>query len=124
MKIYRGGCHCARVRFELRTDTEIDTFVECDCSICVKKGILHYPAEDEQFTILSGADDLVLYRFHSNSASHWFCRICGIHPFGRPRNNPQRYTINVRCLDDFETIAPRAARRRFEGKHHPKDAGV
>lgn len=118
---YQGGCHCGAVRFEVRLPAPITSVLECNCSVCTKKGILHTPANDDQLFILSGADDLALYQFHSNAASHWFCRRCGIHTHGRPRSAPHRYTVNARCLDDFPTLLPGLTLTRFDGVNHPKD---
>ena len=39
MKRYDGSCHCGKVTFEV-TGT-YDEVLICDCSICVKKGIIH-----------------------------------------------------------------------------------
>lgn len=55
------------------------------------------PAED--FELLAGDDALGTYRFHTGTAQHRFCRICGIHPFSRPRSHPEGYDVNARCLD-------------------------
>lgn len=118
---YQGGCHCGAVRFELRLPEPISWLLECNCSVCSKKGILHTPVEDDQFTLLSGTDDLVLYQFHSNAARHWFCRTCGIHTHGRPRSAPHRYTVNARCLDDIGAIRPAITMRYYDGVNHPKD---
>ena len=40
MYTYKGSCHCGLVQFEVRKETPIDTLIECNCSICTKKGIL------------------------------------------------------------------------------------
>ena len=50
MQTYRGSCHCGSVVFQI--ETEIDQVSVCDCSICCKKGILHYPVQDKHFTLL------------------------------------------------------------------------
>lgn len=118
---YQGGCHCGAVRFELSLAEPIAALLNCNCSVCTKKGILHTPVEDDQFSLLSGEDSLLLYQFHSNAARHWFCRRCGIHTHGRPRSAPDRYTVNARCLDDFAAILPVATMRQFDGVNHPKD---
>lgn len=118
---YQGGCHCGAVRFELSLTEPIAALLNCNCSVCTKKGILHTPVEDDQFSLLSGEDSLLLYQFHSNAARHWFCRRCGIHTHGRPRSAPHRYTVNARCLDDFAAILPVAATRQFDGINHPMD---
>ena len=83
MSRHLGGCHCGAVRFAI--DVDIERLLECNCSLCTRKGILHVPVTDDRFELLTGEDALTLYRFGSGVASHWFCRHCGIHAFGRPR---------------------------------------
>jgi len=92
-----GGCHCGAVRFEVR----IDRFeaLECNCSICAKKGFLHLVVERDAFRLLRGADQLATYTFHTHTARHHFCRTCGIHSFYVPRSHPDGFDVNVRCLD-------------------------
>ena len=119
MSLHRGSCHCERVRFEFEAD--IERVGSCDCSICTKKGILHVAVPEGSLRITAGEDALSLYRFGSEEASHWFCRHCGIHTHGRPRMDPSRFTVNARCLDDFDDVMANAATRRFDGRNHPKD---
>ncbi len=123
MRKYTGSCHCDTVRFEIIKPSPIGRLTDCNCSICTKKGILHCPTEDEELTLLAGADALVLYQFGSGLAEHRFCCRCGIHVLGRPRSHPERHTVNARCLDDFEAIAATAQILPFDGRHHPKDRG-
>lgn len=94
---YEGGCHCGAVRFQVKTDNTV--VHDCNCSICKKKGFLHLIVPPEQFTLLRGADVLTTYTFNTGTAKHTFCRICGIHPFYRPRSHPDAFDVNVRCLD-------------------------
>jgi hypothetical protein len=74
------------------------------------------PVHRERLKILSGADDLATYKFGTGTARHTFCRHCGIHAFYNPRTDPENYSVNARCLDDFdsETMHPR---RLFDGRH-------
>ncbi|MBW2257308.1 MAG: GFA family protein [Deltaproteobacteria bacterium] len=94
---YGGGCHCGAVHFEVR----IDRFeaLECNCSICTMKGFLHLVVERGAFRLVRGADQLATYTFHTHTAKHHFCRICGIHSFYVPRSHPEGFDVNVRCLD-------------------------
>ncbi len=55
-KTYEGGCHCGRVRF--RVETALTQAIECNCSICSKRGALWAPLEAAQFTLVSGEDAL------------------------------------------------------------------
>ena len=119
MPTYKGSCHCQAVTFSV--DIEPTQLIDCNCTVCTKKGIIHVPVSDDQFTLLTGQDDLSLYQFKSNTASHWFCRHCGIHPFGRPRADPSRYTVNARCLDEFESLRSALPTAVFDGQNHPRD---
>ena len=96
---YSGGCHCGAVRFTVAVDKHEAS--DCNCSICKKKGFLHLIVPPERFTLLSGEDVLTTYTFNTGTAKHTFCRICGIHSFYRPRSHPDRFDVNVRCLDDY-----------------------
>jgi len=97
---YRGSCHCGAVTFEIETDfPELTT---CDCSICRRKNALMVKVHENQFRLLSGAESLTEYRFHTMIARHFFCKTCGIYPFHRKRVTPEYVGINVYCLDDFD----------------------
>jgi len=121
MPVYAGSCHCGAVRISVETSAPPERLIDCNCSVCRKKGILHMPAELSELKMLDGAEAVETYRFGSGVAEHCFCRQCGIHVYGRPRNSPHRYTVNARCLDDFEAIKDAAEIVRFNGLNHPKD---
>jgi uncharacterized protein (DUF1330 family) len=108
MRAYEGGCHCGRVRFRVRG--ELTGVTDCNCSICAKKGFLHWIVAADRFELLAGADELVTYEFNTGTAKHRHCRHCGIHAFYVPRSDPDKIDVNVRCLDGVDTstlsIAP------------------
>src|SRR5690606_12651662 len=81
-----GSCHCERVRFRVRSREQ--RALECNCSICSKKGFLHLIVEASDFELSAGSDCLQTYTFNTGVAKHHFCRHCGIHPFYRPRSHP------------------------------------
>ena len=97
MDTYEGGCHCGAVRFRVSVDRY--EALECNCSMCRKKALLHLIVPRARFTLLSGADQLTTYRFNTGVAQHTFCRVCGIHPFYVPRSHPEDIDVNIRCLD-------------------------
>ena len=113
MQTLAGGCHCGRVRF--RVTASLDCVIECNCSICAKKGFLHLFVLPAEFELLSGKDDLTTYRFNTGTAQHTFCRHCGIHPFYVPRSDPDKIDVNVRCLDgiDLASLSPKS----FDGRN-------
>jgi hypothetical protein len=119
--VYEGGCHCGTLRVQVTKSEPISRLIDCNCTICTKKGVLHAAVEDSEFSVLTGLDKAVTYRFGSGAAQHNYCPDCGIHVFGRPRNSPDRYTVNARCLDDFRTILETAKVIPFDGENHPKD---
>jgi hypothetical protein len=113
MTIYRGSCHCGRIAFEV--EGEIDRVVECNCSICSKKGYLHWIVSNESFVLRTSEDAVATYTFNTGVAQHHFCRTCGVAPFYVPRSHPDRIDVNVRCLEgvnpgDLEV-------QRFDGRN-------
>jgi hypothetical protein len=100
MRELDGGCHCGRVRFRVAAD--LSRVIECNCSICRKKGFLHLIVPRDQFALISGGEDLATYRFNTGVAQHHFCRHCGIHSFYVPRSDPDKIDVNVRCLDGID----------------------
>jgi hypothetical protein len=113
MQSFTGGCHCGKVKFRLRGDLQKASV--CNCSMCTKKGVVHLITELENFELLSGAAELTSYRFNTGVAEHKFCRHCGIHSFYTPRSDPNKVSVNVRCLDgvDLSRLTP----REFDGQN-------
>jgi len=70
-----------------------------------KKGILHLIVPPEQFELLQGEGDLATYQFNTNTAKHTFCRHCGIHAFYVPRSDPDKISVNARCLEGIDPAA-------------------
>lgn len=108
MQVYDGSCHCGSVRFQVETDfPELTT---CDCSICRRKNALMVKVHESKFKLLAGEESLTEYQFHTNTARHYFCKVCGIYPFHRKRVTPDNLGINVFCLHGFDPdgIAVRA----------------
>lgn len=100
MKAWSGSCHCGAVRFEVECD--IPELTLCDCSICRKRNVHMAKVHESRFRLLAGADSLTEYQFHTHTARHYFCRVCGIYPFHRKRTAPDHYGVNVYCLEGFD----------------------
>jgi hypothetical protein len=98
--VYRGGCHCGRVAYEV--SGPIERISQCNCSICTKKGYLHWIVSRERFRLLTPQSQLATYRFNSGVAKHCFCPVCGVASFYVPRSDPDRIDINVRCVEGVE----------------------
>ena len=110
---HSGGCHCGRVRFRARFRSW--DALDCNCSICKKKGFLHAIVPRDDFELSSGAELLSSYEFNTKTAKHRFCSICGAHAFYTPRSHPDRVDVNVRCLDG--ELAGRFVVQAFDGEN-------
>jgi hypothetical protein len=115
MPTYHGSCHCGSVRFTIQAD--LSKLTRCTCSMCSKVGLLGCYVAEEQFRLVQGESDLSLYQFNKKIAKHFFCRLCGIHAFRRPRSNPSGYAVNVRCLDDFGLDTASYEVNTFDGRN-------
>ena len=98
-KTYQGSCHCGAVRFEADIDLSKGTF-KCNCSICFKTRawLTGIPASD--FRLLSGENSLANYQFGRKALHHPFCKVCGVRPFSRGKNQGQDFVaVRVTALD-------------------------
>lgn len=100
--IYKGSCHCKRVAFEV--EGELTGTVDCNCSICSRKGALLWFVPREQLKLLTPEDAASTYTFNKHVIKHRFCPVCGIHPYGEgvDPQGKQMVAINVRCLDGVD----------------------
>jgi hypothetical protein len=106
---YNGSCHCGTVSFRVTLD--LDEAFKCNCSLCRKKNAVIVRVPAENFALDSGEDQLGLYQWNTKIAKHYFCKNCGIYTHHRPRGAPEKFGVNVACLDDIkvEELSPRAA---------------
>ncbi|MBM7117898.1 GFA family protein [Archangium primigenium] len=109
-KKYAGGCHCGRFTFEVNTD--LDTAISCNCSICTKRGLVLTMVGPEQFALTKGTlGEMTKYQFNKKVVDHLFCPDCGVEAFGTGQapNGQTMFAINVRCLEgvDVTTLKPR-----------------
>jgi len=99
LQTYSGSCHCGAVRFEI--DTDFPELTMCDCSMCRRRNAVMVKVHESRFRLLAGEDALTEYQFHTRTAHHYFCKVCGMYPFHRKRVTPDHFGVNVHCLDDF-----------------------
>ncbi|ANQ85803.1 GFA family protein [Azoarcus olearius] len=101
LKTYHGSCHCGAVRFEADIDLSQPTY-RCNCSICRRTRFWPAVVKPDAFRLLAGAGELVQYRFNTGKNHHYFCRHCGVRPYGIGNETPMGkvYGVNLGCLDD------------------------
>ena len=103
MTWHAGACHCGAVQFRVRIERY--EAIDCNCSICAKKGILHLIVSQDDFEWVAGHESMTTYTFGTHTAKHHFCAVCGMHPFYVPRSHPDGIDVNVRALDDVPLSA-------------------
>lgn len=103
---YRGSCQCGAVRF--RIAGELDHPGRCNCSYCRRAWNAGHYVETADFELLSGEAELAEYRFATRTATHRFCRRCGISVFSQLRwQGEERYIVNLGCVEGFDLFAAR-----------------
>lgn len=106
MKTYKGACHCGEVQYEIQAD--LTSAIECNCSMCAKKGTVLAFVSPDKFKLVSGQTALTNYQFHKKVIDHNFCKYCGVTSFlsGHDGSGKHLKAINVRCLEgvDLKTL--------------------
>ena len=69
----------------------------------------------KRFRLVAGADELETYQFGTFTARHLFVDIAASPLFYRPRADPTKYMINVRCLDGVDLGTLRI--EKFDGRN-------
>ncbi|QSA97895.1 GFA family protein [Methylococcus sp. EFPC2] len=100
--IYQGGCHCGRVVFKV--EGELTRVLACNCSMCSRKGALHWFVPRDAFRLFTPEENLATYTFNQHVIKHRFCPNCGVHPFGEGVDSEghRMAAVNVRCLEHVE----------------------
>jgi len=100
--LYKGSCHCGNVTYEV--EGEIESVMDCNCSMCQRKGALLWFVARDKFRLTSPEKNASEYLFNRQVIHHRFCATCGIHPYAvgtGPGGQPMA-AINVRCLEGVE----------------------
>ena len=107
---HKGGCHCGKIAYEF--EGEIGTVLDCNCTLCQKRGgLLHFIPEGA-FTFRTPRESIGTYKFNKHVIDHHYCLDCGVSPFSEgtdPKGNAM-VAINMRCVDDVD---PRALDIKF-----------
>jgi hypothetical protein len=57
----RGSCHCGRIAYSL--EAEPTEAIECNCSICRRRGSVLAAVAPEAFQLETSRDDIAVYTF-------------------------------------------------------------
>ncbi|KAJ6502769.1 Mss4-like protein [Mycena vitilis] len=107
LEIHTGGCHCKRIRFEFEyPDIYTMPVINCNCSICVDRGLLDVFTAEHKFRFTTGStEDLIEYTFGAGVIRHRFCKTCGT-TIGAAVPQRGYVAVNTRTIDgiDFERL--------------------
>ena len=111
---HQGSCHCGAIRFAVEGD--IGSVLECNCSMCSRKGSLLWFVPRRQLTLQTPEKDVSTYQFNKHVIEHKFCAKCGIGPYALAKdpNGGEMAAINVRCLEGIDLAALK--RVPFDGR--------
>lgn len=110
---HKGSCHCGQVKFEVKG--EFESAMECNCSICSRKGYLLWFVSRSDLTVSKPAGALTTYTFNKHVIQHQFCPKCGCAPFGFATNQGKEMAaVNIRCLEDVDLATVK--REQYNGR--------
>jgi hypothetical protein len=99
---YEGSCHCGRIAYEV--EGTIESLMECNCSICSRRGHLLWFVPRDLVKLKTPESDMSTYTFNKHVIKHNFCPECGCAPLGfgtDPKGN-RMAAINARCIQDLD----------------------
>ena len=98
----RGSCHCGRIAYSL--DVEPTEAIECNCSICRRRGSVLAAFTPDRFHLETSRDDIAVYTFGRQVIRHQFCKMCGCAPFaeGTTTDGRAMVMVNLRCAEDLD----------------------
>jgi hypothetical protein len=98
----RGSCHCGKVAYSLDEAMPTEA-MECNCSICRRKGYLHHFTTPDKLTLETPREEMAVYTFNKHNIRHQFCKTCGCVPFneGMGPKGPM-VSVNLRCVEGID----------------------
>ncbi|KAJ6508983.1 Mss4-like protein [Mycena sanguinolenta] len=119
IKVYTGGCHCKKIRYEFEhPDIYAMPVGNCNCSICEDRGYLSVYTTADRFRFTSGSDaDITKYEFNTRHVGHRFCSTCGT-SIGPTVPSRGLMVVNARSIDGIDL--ERLKLHNFNGRSLPR----
>ena len=89
--------------------------MECNCSLCMRSGFLHWYVKPEQVKLKKQSRLLSTYCWRSATGGQHFCTTCGIAVIRTSTQYPPPVSINARCVEKVDI--GRLKIRPFDGSH-------
>jgi len=107
--MYKGGCLCGRVRFEI--SSEIKNIIYCHCSQCRKAQGSAFATNGnvdiEGFRFIAGEDELTGYE-SSPGQTKYFCKTCGSPIISKNESAPNRVRVRLGVIESDINERPTA----------------
>lgn len=115
------SCHCGAVQLAVTLKDPLSSAARCDCSFCRRRAAATLAVDEADLVIMSGADNLTLYKWNTGAAEHYFCKTCGIYTHHRRRSDQTEFGVNFGAI---EGVTPQLLRDTgwVDGVNHPSDA--
>jgi len=98
--MYKGGCLCGEVRFEITG--EIENIVYCHCSLCRKAQGSAFATngnvDAEKFSFVSGENSLTGYE-STPGQTKYFCKYCGSPIFSKSLTKPGKVRVRLGSIE-------------------------
>lgn len=124
METRHATCHCGAVEISADFPDGLTSASRCDCSFCLRRGAPAVTALTQSLKVLRGSEALSCYTWGSQTAKHYFCKICGIYVYHQRRSDPAQCGVNLGCIEGGN---PRTHADSFgdipwtDGVNHPAD---
>ena len=104
---YKGSCHCGGIKFEVEGD--LREVIECNCSICSRKGSLLGFVPQEKLKMLTPKERMSTYTFNKHVIKHHFSNPRPVHRLsGRSSRWRSSRSTAGRCRPQ-SSLTPRRA---------------
>jgi len=107
--MYKGGCLCGKVRFEI--SSEIQSIIYCHCSLCRKAQGSAFATngniDSKGFKFISGESELTGYE-SSPGQIKYFCKNCGPPIISKNDSAPNKVRVRLGVIESDITERPTA----------------
>ena len=107
--IYKGGCLCGKVRFEI--SGKIQNIVYCHCSRCRKAQGSAFATngnvDAEKFIFISGEEAMTGYE-STPGQTKYFCQHCGSPIISKSLSNPDKVRVRLGVIESNINERPAA----------------
>lgn len=112
---FEGSCHCGKLSYVVDEPPPTKA-MECNCSICRRRGALHHFTTPDKFSFRGSAVDVSAYQWNNKIISFEFCSECGCAPFahGTGTAGPM-IEVNLRCVEGIDLASLEI--EPFDGAH-------